>query len=789
MGFFRSRFSRSLFPMLFVFTFLACSSNPADKRAKHMKRGDAYFETGEFKKAIIEYKNAIQAEPKFARGHYQLALSYLKTGQPKQAFPELSKTVDLDPEKLDAQLKLGQFYLLARQTAEATKKALLVLQKAPENVDALFLKMGALLQEGKSQEATDVLKKVTAIDEKNVRAYISLARIAGSQKRFTEAEEYLTKAVEVRPEDPDPRLELARLYEQRGEFEEAEKTLEQALARNQNSVTLLGQLGNFFVRRSNFKAAEDSYLKMAAQAPDSVGPKMTLGAFFASQQNWHEALRWMKDAQGLRPKDVEIQNAIASLYMDMGKPEETRRLIDEVLEKDRSNLRARLLKARLLLKDRQWPKAADILEAVIRDYPRHAGAYYELGLVYVAEKDQNKAKGALLKAVEYNPGNLNARILLAESYLAERAPDLALEQLKVVLEGQPKDYRTQILAGTAYLLKRDLKTARKAFSHAIELRPDNPTAYYRLAIVSRRENQYGETMKHLDKVLALKPDHIPALAAKISLYMAQEQPSKALSFLNEQISEHEKNPALAAVLHQMRGTVLLSQKNYEAAETAFKKALDLNPDLIGPYVTLANLFLTRNETDKAIAQYKEILEKRPKLIQAHMALGAIYDAQGKAAEARKAYEKALEINPDFAPAANNLAWLLLQQGQDPDRSLTLAKKAKAQLPEDPRVADTFGFACIVKGLYASAIAELSDAAEKMPQNPTVLYHLGLAYWKHDEKDHAVEALRDALKMKKDFPERQATKNLLEKIEGSKTLDGELEDFILKETRQTLDKFK
>jgi tetratricopeptide (TPR) repeat protein len=766
MSFFRGCFPQSVFPLLVVLTFLACGSNPAERRAKHMKRGDAYFEKEEFKKAIIEYKNAIQAEPKFARGHYQIALAYLRTGQPKQAFPELSKTVDLNPENLDAQLKLGQFYLLARQTAEAADKALLVLQAEPDNIDALFLQMALLLQEGKSDEAIDVLKKVTAIDEKNIRAYISLARIAGSQKRFTEAEGYLTKAVGASPEDPDPRLELARFYEQRGEFEEAKKILEEAIARNKTNVALLGQLGNFYVRRANLEAAEDTYLKMATQAPDHLGPKMTLGAFYASQKNWQEALQWMQEAQKLQPKDVEIQNAIASLYMDMGRPDETKRLIDDVLETDKSNLRARLLKARLLITDKQWSKAGDVLEAIIRDYPRHAGAYHYLGLVYVAQKDQKKAKGAFLKAVEYNPGNLNARILLAESFLAERAPDLALEQLKSVLDERPQDYQAHVLQGTAYLLKRNMTAAKDAFSHAIDLRPDDPTGYYRLAIVSRGEGQYGETMKHLDRVLALQPDHIPALAAKVSLYVAQEQPTQALSFLDEQIRGHEKNLALAPVLHEMQGTVLFSQNNYEAAERALKKALDLNPDLVGPYVVLANLYLKKNETNKAITQYKEILEKRPKFIQAHMALGAIYDAEGKSAEAQAMYEKALEISPNFAPAANNLAWLLLEQGQEPDRSLMLAKKAKAQLPDDPRVADTLGRACIVKGLYDSAIAELSDAAEKMPENPTVLYHLGLAYWRNDEKHQAVEALAKALKIKKAFPERQAAAQLLQEIEAS-----------------------
>ncbi|MCK4488083.1 MAG: tetratricopeptide repeat protein, partial [Desulfobacterales bacterium] len=66
-------------------------------------------------------------------------------------------------------------------------------------------------------------------------------------------------------------------------------------------------------------------------------------------------------------------------------------------------------------------------------------------------------------------------------------------------------------------------------------------------------------------------------------------------------------------------------------------------------------------------------------------------------------------------------------------------------------------------LYASAISELSDAAEKMPRNPTVLYHLALAHWKNGEKDQALEVLRGALDMKGNFPEKEAAKELLEEI--------------------------
>ena len=95
MRFFKYNFCRTVLFSLLLLVLLSCSRDPAETRAKHMNRGDAYFEKQEFKKAIIEYKNVVQAEPKFARGHYQLALAYLRTGQPREAFAEFSRTVDL----------------------------------------------------------------------------------------------------------------------------------------------------------------------------------------------------------------------------------------------------------------------------------------------------------------------------------------------------------------------------------------------------------------------------------------------------------------------------------------------------------------------------------------------------------------------------------------------------------------------------------------------------------------------------------------------------------------------
>ena len=120
---------RNLLLLITLLILFSCGKSNEEKRDKHMKNGDSYFETRQYEKAIIEYNNAIQADPNFPRGHYQLAQSYLITGQLQQAFPELYKTVDLDPTNLDAQLKLGQFCLLAKRTVEAQEKAEIVFKR------------------------------------------------------------------------------------------------------------------------------------------------------------------------------------------------------------------------------------------------------------------------------------------------------------------------------------------------------------------------------------------------------------------------------------------------------------------------------------------------------------------------------------------------------------------------------------------------------------------------------------------------------------------------------------
>jgi tetratricopeptide (TPR) repeat protein len=493
---------------------------------------------------------------------------------------------------------------------------------------------------------------------------------------------------------------------------------------------------------------------------------MLLGSFYATQKKWEKAIAWVEKAAELQPENLAIQNSLASLHMNSGNVLETKRIVDAILKKDHTDLQARFLKAQLLFNEKLLAEAKETFESIVKDHPNHSRAHHYLGLIHLAQKEPSQAKAELLKTLEDNPLNTEARTLLVGIYLSERSPDLALRQVNELIAKNPHNYKALVLKAKAYFQKQAFDQARQAYTDASRIRSDDPNLYYQMALLDRHERRHEDVLKHLDKTLALKPDHLPAMAAKVSLFMAQGQPSKALSFLEQKILEHGKDPRVTWTLQEMMGAVLLAEKDFSRSESAFKTALALNPDLVTPYLSLARLYLANDETSKAIKKYQEVLEKQPRFIPAHMALGAIYDAVGETSKAQAAYEKALEINPNFAPAANNLAWLLLQQKDDLDRALALAKQAKALLPDDPHVADTIGLAYLEKGFYPSAISEFSDAAEKMPRDPTIWYHLGLAYWKNNERERALEAANKALKIKEAFPQRQNAEKLVKEIEAS-----------------------
>jgi Flp pilus assembly protein TadD len=181
---------------------------------------------------------------------------------------------------------------------------------------------------------------------------------------------------------------------------------------------------------------------------------------------------------------------------------------------------------------------------------------------------------------------------------------------------------------------------------------------------------------------------------------------------------------------------------------------------VGPYLALSQRYADSGKYDQALAKLREALTVNPNNIVALALSAGLSERKGEITKAKEAYEKALALNPRSALAANNLAYLYSEHGGDKKRALQLAQAAKEMAPEEPHIADTLGWILYKRGVYQRAFSLFKESAAKLPENPEIQYHLGMAYLKTGDKEAARKALTLAATSQTGFGEQEDAKRAL-----------------------------
>jgi tetratricopeptide (TPR) repeat protein len=165
--------------------------------------------------------------------------------------------------------------------------------------------------------------------------------------------------------------------------------------------------------------------------------------------------------------------------------------------------------------------------------------------------------------------------------------------------------------------------------------------------------------------------------------------------------------------------------------------------------------------------YQQSIKDHPREIAFYILAGEMYESQSDWNNAKAMYQKALEIQSDNPLASNNLAYVMLQQGGNVDVALAMAQTARRGMPDSSNAADTLGWAYFQKGVYQSAIDMFQESLrlnEKRgaADDPTVHYHLGLAYQKVNQPAQARQQLERVLKIN---PNNSDAKKALSELRG------------------------
>jgi tetratricopeptide (TPR) repeat protein len=202
------------------------------------------------------------------------------------------------------------------------------------------------------------------------------------------------------------------------------------------------------------------------------------------------------------------------------------------------------------------------------------------------------------------------------------------------------------------------------------------------------------------------------------------------------------------------------RKDYAAAEAAFTKQIQINPNSAAVYSQLSAARERQDNKAGAVAAYEQGLAVLKDDISLQIGLAGVYERQGDFDAAMDGYEKALITQPDNAVAVNNLAALLADHRTDA-QSMARAKELAVKLApvRQPAIQDTVGWVYYRAGDYAKAVEVLEGVVKAAPKTAIFQYHLGMAYAKAGDKAKAKAALSKALDLG-DFAEAEEARKTL-----------------------------
>ncbi|MDP6045110.1 MAG: tetratricopeptide repeat protein, partial [Phycisphaerae bacterium] len=124
---------------------------------------------------------------------------------------------------------------------------------------------------------------------------------------------------------------------------------------------------------------------------------------------------------------------------------------------------------------------------------------------------------------------------------------------------------------------------------------------------------------------------------------------------------------------------------------------------------------------------------------------------GEPRKAEKAYKKCLEITPNDNAALNNLAYLFVDDLNEPEKALPYVQKVIKLRPQDPNVLDTYGWVMGKLKRYADAKKFLLRSIERNPELAACRYHLGWVFEQTGDRAQALKHYRLGLELVRSTP--------------------------------------
>jgi tetratricopeptide (TPR) repeat protein len=245
--------------------------------------------------------------------------------------------------------------------------------------------------------------------------------------------------------------------------------------------------------------------------------------------------------------------------------------------------------------------------------------------------------------------------------------DKAVDDFEQALKIQPGSRKTILAYGESLRRAHRPQKAAKVYAKWLDSDPNDVELRTRYGQVLREAGDLDESLEQARQVLAIGGSSGENVAQTVIAYNAlglTYYKMNKLDLAETAFRKASELDAKSAFVWNNLGLVAFDRGHDQEAFLNFQKASELDPKYVQARLNKAVVYLDCGDYKKARAELEEAVKIDPNDVEAQVALGVAARGDGKLDQARRAYERALDIEDDYAPALWNLGVLYMDFDKD-----------------------------------------------------------------------------------------------------------------------------
>ncbi len=598
----------------------------------------------------------------------------------------------------------------------------------PEDDRSLHLLAQSAEHENRPKEAADHYRLLSTRMTDDPAILLSLAQTSLAAGDPAQAHQAAERTLAMQPDCGSAHAILGLIDLSQGKEENAFAELQKATRLAPTAAAPWKALAELHAAKGNREAAATTLRAGVESASDPADLLLALGRMLIGEGRLREAASTLERALSSRPGDTDILIALAETAQGMQENSEAEEYLNRALAISPALLPAVKHLAALLKTLGRLSEARTILERAIAADPQSPDLLIELGSLLIdifrnsPDADSSLAGTALsvLRQAEGLLGgepDLRLRSLIGWARVfAGQLPEAVslFSALLQALEGLTVEQKVEAHKGLAEAMLRsgDFPTAIHNLQAALQLAQNDSGIRQRLGEAFAGSGLHEDAQAAFRKILADKPDHIPALSALAGSLLALHRPEEAVSVLRQAAELDPANPELPIRLAE----IFLQSGDGNQARTEMARSLQLSgPGNTGIALRAGRLLASLKEYAEAASVLEKALAEDPASIPLLADLGDALRNSGKNTQAFEIFRRASDLQPGNSGHLAAAADALWADGRK-SAALAFLKKAVQIDPQKTALLRRLASGLTAVGLTREALPHYEQAIALAPSD-------------------------------------------------------------------------